>query len=464
MIRSLLPVVAIAALAACQTRNPNYCPDDAGMCGSPGDGSSGGRCSSDSDCKTADFPACDLTVNQCKPCTASNPGVCTGTNAPHCDSNACAACVDDRDCSNGAGVCLATGGCALPGQIIHADSTKAGSSDCGDGILPACSLTGALGLVAPGKNVIKLDDVGPFLAEGFMVTNDVTIDARVNGGATLSRSNNGPVITVMGGKSFTLLGGIVHGTAGKDSDGINCSGSGSTLVVVDTKVENNDQSGINADTCTLNLTRVTVSNNSKKAGAFAPGIIVNKGSISLAQSRIDSNNGGGLSITNAVFQIVGNVFSNNGPPGTAAMPDPPSPVGGISITAPANSANRLDFNTITGNHAQAGNGPGLQCTAGGLNVRNNIIYGNNDNLASQFGGNCQPVYSDLGFITIDTNNNTHADPMFGTAFHLTANSALLGKADPSSDLTGIAAKDIDGEKRIKRSGAGADIGADQFSP
>ncbi len=177
--------------------------------------------------------------------------------------------------------------------------------------------------------------------------------------------------------------------------------------------------------------------------------------------RIDSNNGGGLSITNAVFQVVGNVFSSNGPLGGGS---PPSPVGGILISAPGNAANRLDFNTITGNHAQAGNGPGLQCTAGSLAVRNNIIYGNNDNLAAQFGGNCQPTYSDLGFTTVDTNNNVHVDPMFTAGFHLSATSPLLGKADPNTDLTGLAAKDIDGEPRVKRPGMSADIGADQYTP
>jgi hypothetical protein len=294
-----------------------------------------------------------------------------------------------------------------------------------------------------------------------MVTNDVTIDARVNGGGTLSRSDNGPVITVMGGKTLTMLGGIVHGTVNKNGEGIKCSGQGSGLVAVDARIENNDLSGINADMCTVNLTRVTIINNSQKSGTFVPGINVSMGSIGLTQSRIDSNNGGGLSITSATFQIVGNVFSNNGPLG---VPDPPSTIGGIFIMTTGNSANRLDFNTITGNHAQPGNGPGLQCTAGSLSVRNNIIYNNNDNLAAQFGGNCQPTYSDLGFVTIDVNNNMHADPMFGAAFHLTETSSLVGNADPNSDLTGIAEKDIDGEKRSKRSGAGADIGADQYYP
>lgn len=462
MIRLLLLVVPLAALAGCKTENKAFCgdPNNAGLQGCPGDATNGGGCGSDGDCKIMGFPACEKTINNgtCEPCTASNPGACMGTT-PRCESNACVACVDDmQDCKGG--VCLATGDCADTSHIIYASGVSTKLADCGDATTP-CSLNTALGMVTPTRNVVKLVDQNkaPFSsANGFTVSSDVTIDAR---GATLNRPANGPILTVMGGKTLTLLGGTIQGTAGMDGDGISCTGSGSTLVAIDTEVENNAQSGINADTCTLTLTRVTIHNNSQKAGAFAPGINVNKGSITLAQSRIDSNNGGGLSITNAVFQIVGNVFSNNGPPGT---PDPPSPVGGISISTAGNSANRLDFNTITGNHAQAGNGPGLQCTAGGLVVRNNIIYSNNDNLVAQFGGNCQPAYSDIGFITIDMNNNTHADPMFGTGFHLTASSALLGKADPNSDLTGIASKDIDGEPRVERAGAGADIGADQYYP
>jgi hypothetical protein len=460
MIRLLLLVVPLAVLAGCKTENPAYCgdPANAGMQGCPGDATNGGGCSSDGECKMAGFPVCVKADEQgtCKACSDENKGACAGMT-PRCESNACVACEDDvKDC--GGGVCLATGDCADASRIIHARSGSNQTSNCGDSATNACSLGGAIMLATSGKDVIKLDGQDTFMQNGVTVSKDVTIDAR---GATLTRGDNGPVLTVMGGKTLTLLGGTIHGTAGKDGDGISCSGTGSTLVAVDTKVETNDQSGITADTCTLNLTRVTVDNNSQKAGAFAAGITVNKGSITLAQSHIDSNNGGGLSITNAVIQIVGNVFSNNGPPGT---PDPPSTIGGIFIMTTGNPANRLDFNTITGNHAQIGNGPGLQCTAGNLAVRNNIIYGNNDNAVVQFLGNCQPMYSDLGFTTIDNNNNTHADPMFGTAFQLTASSPLLGKADPNADLGGIASKDINGDPRVKRSGMGADIGADQYYP
>lgn len=457
MIRLLLLVVPFAVLAGCKTENPAFCHDNPDMCP---DASNGGGCGSDVDCKMDGFPACEKTINQgtCEPCSATNKGVCNG-NTPRCESNACVACVDDMDCPGS--VCLATGGCADISNIIHVTPGSNKGPPCGDTTANACSLNAALAMASGSKNVIKLDNPETYTQNGFTVSNDVTIDAR---GATLTSADNGAVLTMMPGKSLTLLGGTIHGTAGKNGDGIKCSGAGSMLVAVDTKVENNDLSGINADMCTLNLTRVTISNNSQKTKTFVPGINVSMGSIALAQSRIESNNGGGLGINGAVFQIVGNVFSNNGPPGMVGMPDPPSPVGGISISTPGDISNRLDFNTITGNHAQAGIGPGLQCTAGSLAVRNNIIYSNNDNLVAQLGGNCQPMYSDLGFETTDVNNNMHADPMLGTGFHLNAGSSLLGKADPNSDLSGMASKDIDGEPRVKRSGMGADIGADQYYP
>jgi hypothetical protein len=460
MVRLLLVMVPLLALVGCRTENKAFCEDPmhAGSQGCPIDASNGGTCVSDSDCcKMTSFPACDTAINHgtCEPCTASNRGVCTGT-MPRCEKNTCVACVDDaQDCQGG--VCLTTGACADTATIIHAASNSTKTTGCGDPGNP-CSLPGALALVGPSKNIIKLDDASPFTGNGgITVAVDVTIDARV---ATLSRSDNGPVMTVMGGKTITLLGGVVHGAAGKMGDGIKCSGNGTTLIAFDTRIETNDLTGITSDTCALNLTRVTITNNSQKAGTFVAGINVNMGSIMLSQSKIDSNNGGGLSIMNSVFQIVGNVFSNNG---LIAAP-PPSPVGGISITTTGDATNRLDFNTIIGNHAQTGIGPGLQCTAGGLLVRNNIIWNNNENLVAQFLGNCQPTYSDLGFLTVDMFNNTHADPGFGTAPHLSSTSALLGKADPASDLTGIASRDVDGEPRVKRTGMGADIGADQYYP
>lgn len=454
MLRLLLLVVPIAALAACQTKNPNYCPDDAGMCGSPGDGSSGGHCDSDTDCKTADFPACELTIHQCKPCTASNAGVCTGTDAPRCEDNACVACVDDKDCSNGAGVCLATGGCALPGQIIHADSIKAGSSDCGDGILPACSLTGALGLVTPGKNVIKLDDAGPFVTNGVMVTNDVTIDAR---GATLNRADGGPIITVMGGKSLTLLGGTIQGAHGGMGSGILCNGA--TINADQTMITGNEHFGIDATNCTVTVTRAKIENN------MDTGMKASSGSLTLVRTWLDTNNGGGVDVnTGAKFIIVGNVIVNNG--------TMTGSIGGIGIVTNA-SNNRLEFNSIAENKAQATAAAGIACTANANFVaNNNIVWSNNSFVASMAGiqvsGACGHSYSDIGpapvIGPINVASNQNVDPKFKdkTAdLHLTSMSPLqmLQQLNPGTNLDDPkdpAAKDIDGQLRVPPVNIGAD--------
>src|SRR5262249_32663045 len=89
MIRLLLVMVPLVALGGCRTENKAFCEDpaNAGVMGCPGDASNGGGCSSNSNCM-ADFPVCDLTINQgtCEQCTSSNPGVCKGTT-PRCEND-----------------------------------------------------------------------------------------------------------------------------------------------------------------------------------------------------------------------------------------------------------------------------------------------------------------------------------------------------------------------------------------
>ena len=156
--------------------------------------------------------------------------------------------------------------------------------------------------------------------------------------------------------------------------------------------------------------------------------------------------------------IVGNVFLNNG--------EANSPNGGVFINTASDPMNRIDFNSIAGNLALAGgNAPGIHCNAGaGCISRNNIIWGNNVNAGPQVGGSYKHAYSDIGLMSVgatnDAGNNLSVDPMFNSASdpHLMLGSMVRQKADPSADLGGIAAKDIDGEPRI----APADIGADQL--
>lgn len=458
MVRLLLVVVPFAVLAGCKTENKAFCedPNNMGQQGCPGDATNGGGCGSDGDCKMAGFPACEKSINQgtCEPCSATNKGVCGGTT-PVCENNACVACVDDmQDC--GGGVCLATGDCADTSRIIHASSKIVHVPNCGDSTTNPCSLNDALAMANASKNVIKLDDVGPFTQNGFTVSNDVTIDAR---GATLTRADSGPVLTVMGGKTLTLLGGTLQGAQGGNGSGILCNGATITITTPgsgadQTAITTNEQFGIDATNCTLTVTRAKI----EKSGST--GIRASGGSITLARTWLDANNGGGLDINNgAQFTIVGNVIVNNGTSSGI--------IGGINIVTNA-STNRLEFNSIAENKALATATAGIACAAS-FTAKNNIIWSNNSSVANMAGiqasGACGHSYSDIGPAPItgpiDMGNNQNIDPKFkdkASDLHLTSMSPLqMLQADPGSSVTDIAAKDIDGDPRA----APVYIGADQ---
>lgn len=457
MIRLLLLVVPLAVLAGCKTENPAYCGDlaNAGMQGCPGDATNGGGCGSDGECTMQGFPVCVKANEQgtCKQCSDGNKGACSGTT-PRCESNACVACVDDMDCPGS--VCLATGGCADASRIIHARSGSNQTSNCGESITNACSLSGAITLAGTtSKNVIKLDDAGPFGQSGFTVSADMTIDAR---GATLTRGDNGPVLTVMGGKTLTLLGGTIRGTATKMNTGILCNGTATTLIVDQTIITANSQFGIDASSCALTVTRAKIEGNG------STGVRVNDGSITLARTWLDTNNGGGIDIHgSAQFTIAGNIIVNNGAPNGI--------IGGISVVT-TTSNNRLEFNSLAENKAQdtVTVAAGILCTNAGLVARNNIVWNNNSAVANMAGIQvlgCAYSYSDIGPAPVtgssNMGNNQNTDPKFKdntTDLHLTSMSPLqMLQADPGSSLTDITAKDIDGEPRV----APVNVGADQYT-
>jgi hypothetical protein len=463
MVRLLLLMVPLAVLASCRTENPEYCKHFPGTMGCPGEPMNGGGCNNDGDCKVPGFPACETTINQgtCEPCSATNKGMCKDTT-PRCEKNACVACADDaQDCQGG--VCLSTGDCADTSRIIHAVSSSTKMNNCGDATTP-CSLSGALILAAAdGKSVIKLDDSGTFTAMmGFSVSNDVTIDARFGGGATMTRGDDkGAVLTVTSGKTVTLLGGTIQGGHGGMGSGILCNGA--TLSVDQTAITGNEQLGIDASNCTLTVTRAKIENNMNR------GIKASGGSVTLVRTWLDTNSGGGIEVNgDAQFIIVGNVFVNNGKPNGV--------IGGINILTGALN-NRLEFNSIAENKTQDAATAGIACFANvGFAAKNNIVWNNNSAVTSmpgiQISGSCGHSYSDIGPApitgSIDIGNNQHIDPKFKdniADLHLTSTSPLqmLQQSDPGTSLDDPkdpAVKDIDGQPRI----APVNIGADQYNP
>jgi hypothetical protein len=83
----------------------------------------------------------------------------------------------------------------------------------------------------------------------------------------------------------------------------------------------------------------------------------------------------------------------------------------------------------------------------------------------QLGGTCVHDYSVIGLTVTyptgaDGGHNKSADPKLvseSTDPHIQTGSSAIGAANPGADLTGIAAKDIDGDARKSP----ADCGADQ---
>jgi hypothetical protein len=315
-------------------------------------------------------------------------------------------------------------------------------------------LTTALATVDSTKNVIKLDDAGPYVANGssvnYTVNANVTIDAR---SATLHRNMDGPILTIGNGKTVTIFGGKIEGAT--NAEGIQCT-SNATLTVDGTTIAMSDKSAITAATGSkLIVTNAIINNNSLKAGQFLSAIVANGDSVTLSRSHVLLNKGGGINVSSGTFVIVGNVFQSNG--------DVNSPNSTVTIATGYDPMNRLEFNSIAGNLAQTGDNPGVQCSAGvGFVARNNIIWVNIGNVGAQIGGNCQYAYSDVGPTSVtganDAGNNLSVDPLVTSDLHLMSLSPVIKKADPNANLTGVAAKDIDGDSRVMP----ADMGADQI--
>jgi hypothetical protein len=298
----------------------------------------------------------------------------------------------------------------------------------------------------------------------FTVDADVTVDMR---GATLAPhtggGNDGPVLDIRNTRAVTLLGGTILGS--NNGDGILCNG---TLTVDGTNITMTDKSGINAmGSCNLAVTHATITGASKGGGGLVAAIATTGSLLTLSRSTLQDNRGGGLTIGGGKFIVIGNVFLNNG--------GDPSTIGGISISAVADLTSRLEFNTVIGNTITDGaRTSGIDCI-GTINAigRNNIVWNNKQKTIGtgiqQISGLCKHAYSNIGpsgvLTANDGMNNFNDDPKVMSEqndLRLKTGSPDIGHADPAADLTGVAAKDIDGMDRKPPAGMNADIGAYRY--
>jgi hypothetical protein len=380
------------------------------------------ECRSSADCPGA-TPACLLPEGTCVQCTAAEAASCTGAT-PVCDDAAhtCVGCRAHADCASGA--CLPDGSCADEAEVAYVDGGAPTTATTCTRAAPCHQLAQALVTARPYIKVLASSVVED---TSVPINRSVTIVA--DPGATLRRGGTGDCLRVEGTSTRVTI---------QDLALSNLAGSGGSAIYV--------------KDAELTLSRVELSNN---AGI---GLRVQGGVVRLYRSRLARNLQGGISIENlaASFQVVGNVFVDNGNTGTSS--------GGVRIKTSLNSpTRRLEHNSFHGNLTGNG-GAGIDCD-GPLVARNNIVSGPPGTANQQIGGSCSHAYS-LFFQLSDGNvppgtGNQGADPRFvdpaAGDLHLGPGSPALGAADPGSIFDDLSELDIDGERRTQP----ADVGADE---
>jgi hypothetical protein len=442
--------IAVLASSGCsgllgKESNPGYCPRE--PCHPP----DAGGCSSNADCTTPGAGVCEVATRQCVPCTATDHATCTGTT-PFCGAdNACRACQAHAECDSNA-CSLATGACATEADVAYVSSTGADNSTC-DKSAPCASMAAAL---MTGLHYVKIHGT---IDGAVVVDKGRTVTFLADPGAGLTLGKPGDVVTVTGtDTSLTIYDLTISGAQGA-SVGIALAGGVPALSLIGVSVSNNAGGGItSAGSLTIDHSTIT-NNGGSNPGSSGPGIFVTGGSVSLAQSLVSGNRGGGVDVAGAMakFAIVSNKFVSNG------AGDPMgSTLGAVHIAATFASTNLLEFNTFYKNLSTDGVGAAISCIPSTFTARANIMLNNGTtNSPDPTTGTCTHSYSIMrpGMVPITGTGNQGSDPMFvdapGGNFHLQTGSPAIGAANALAPLTGLSARDFDDRPRMNPVNLGA---------
>ncbi|HEX3482312.1 MAG TPA: right-handed parallel beta-helix repeat-containing protein [Kofleriaceae bacterium] len=464
MVRLLLLMVPLALLAGCTNENPDFCKNFPGKEGCPGEPMNGGTCSFNTDCTGTGFPICDTSMNEgtCVLCTMADSHLCTGATPVCTNEGKCTGCTKHADCTE-SNACMPDGSCASADNVAYVDGTNGLDSNPCTKSKPCTKIDKA----ATFKSIVKVS--GTVADRCSLMSTNATIVADPEAKIAPQEGApgaNGIVFEVKGTSNIQVFDLQISNSLGGGSNNIAISDT-ANLTLTRVTVRDGSANGISVMGGRLTCSQCTITSNASR------GIDASmSGQVTLERSTISQNVSGGVRIADDVsFQIVSNMFFHNGQSDKTAA-------GGLIIAVnpkkPGDPANQLDFNTFSSNRS----GPtpmtvqGISCTVGTtMKVSNNVIWNNGDMGQSQVNtdGQCDWEYSDIGPTQPGVSlSNLILPPTFLNEamgnLHLTSTSPLLGKADPAADLTGIVAKDFDGESRVAKPNMGADIGADQYYP
>lgn len=425
-------------------------------------------CAADGSCVAGCFESGDCPVSapicsderQCEPCDDAGTGDddceerdsalprCTGDGTcveclgdddcdgatPVCEpeSDACRACAQHSECASE--VCdRDSGACVEPDNIVYVDDAAgADGPSCGTQGSPCATIAGAQGGLAKvtGTRTTVLVRPGTYI-EAVVVNGGQTV--ALVGTGTVSPPLDSAGLAVSNGSDVSVEGLTVANASGNsDADGVRCTGSSSSVALLEMSVSDNDAIGVEVTDCALTIRR----------------------------SKVSANQGGGISISNAPFTLVNNFIISNGKAGAGG-----TTFGGVQINnSSATSTQLLSFNTIADSLAQpTALSSGVFCTTStAMTASNNIVYAGTGGQAT-LAGNCSWTYSDIDGGQAGTGNIAEP-PLFVDAmngdFHLEATSPCRNAADPDATLD----VDYDGDARPEPVSGRRDIGADEVTP
>ena len=370
--------------------------------------------------------------DQCADCAMANDresADCNVAGSPVCGvGNVCRACSDGDECDSG--VCEA-GACIATADVVYVEQGLADNPNCSMA-MPCGSPSHGMTLIAGTRRHLHIEgsstayDVDPLT-----ISTDVSIHAD---GAILSRNSGNQVIDISAA-TVSIDGMTVReATGGGNADGIKCTGA--TLRLRRMQILENDDRGLDATNCILDVSQ----------SVFAGNLV------------------GALRVVDGRATIRNNFVFDNGSNSATA--------GGLSLNPDA-VPNLVEFNTIVKNKAadNATSAGGIFCASGSADIiaRNNVVY---ESVMTNevVGATCAHSFSVIGsanppsgtMVVSMSRTQLGLSNLDGTtldAYRPTSVSMLRGAADPAPSPA-AAAIDFDGEAR-PNGGAAADIGADE---
>lgn len=419
----------LMTIAQCDEKNP--CGADAPVCDPMSH--TCGPCTGDEKpsaaCQAADPSRPRCAAGRCVQCIEAKAGIdCIDPLARFCGSDGrCRGCKSATECGD-EGFCYEDGSCADPSAdyiYVNAD-TCMNAMPTGAKGAPFCEVADALPLVTQKRRVVKIVGAAVAYVKPVIIAGQDVILAGPQGGRAASPKARFQVIGAsairVDPNSKVTIDGLTILDSG--NDGVTCS-SNSKVTLTRTAIDGSHQAGLNAGSCDVTVDASWFEGN--KFGAMRFG-------------------------TGAKYAVTNSFLVSNGSNSPAVVIDP-------------TATGTFSFSTVVNNYATTFGA--FDCGMGMSKklIERSIVMNNGQGAGpSQFFGDCQLVDTMTG--GTDSVMGAVQDPpprLDAATWQLQPKpNPAIDYVPPPNGGTAGTLPDHDGNGRPRPSGAGWDVGADEF--